>query len=119
MSVIPLVLPESLAVISQHDPKSFLIEAARLQSAHQRTEGSVTVMNCIPVASEFVGIGKRARLGRARPAGREERRACELHYHAGWTAERLAMIFPRRRGQSDYAARAAICDLNSNSMGLT
>ena len=29
------------------------------------------------------------------------------------------LIFPRGRGHSDYAASAAICDLNSNSMGLT
>ena len=29
------------------------------------------------------------------------------------------VIFPRGRGRLDYAARAAICDLNSNSMGLT
>jgi hypothetical protein len=31
----------------------------------------------------------------------------------------LAMIFPRFGGRSDYAANAAICDLNSNSIGLT
>jgi hypothetical protein len=29
------------------------------------------------------------------------------------------LIFPRQRGQGDYAARAAVWDLNSNSMGLT
>ena len=29
------------------------------------------------------------------------------------------LIFPRRRGQVDYAASAAVWDLNSNSMGLT
>ena len=29
------------------------------------------------------------------------------------------LIFPRRLGRSDYAARAAVWDLNSNSMGLT
>ena len=31
----------------------------------------------------------------------------------------VVLIFPRRRGQVDYAARAAVWDLNSNSMGLT
>jgi hypothetical protein len=30
-----------------------------------------------------------------------------------------ALIFPRRRGQHDYAASAAVWDLNSNSIGLT
>ena len=31
-----------------------------------------------------------------------------------------AMVkFPRRRGQSDYAATAAACVFNSNSTGLT
>jgi hypothetical protein len=29
------------------------------------------------------------------------------------------VIFPRFGGRSDYAANAAICDLNSNSIGLT
>ena len=29
------------------------------------------------------------------------------------------VIFPRRRGQSDYAANAAMWDRNSNSIGLT
>jgi hypothetical protein len=29
------------------------------------------------------------------------------------------LIFPRFGGRSDYAANAAICDLNSNSIGLT
>jgi serine/threonine protein kinase len=29
------------------------------------------------------------------------------------------LIFPRRRGQRDYAAIAPVCDLNSNSIGLT
>jgi hypothetical protein len=29
------------------------------------------------------------------------------------------VIFPRRRGQRDYAAIAPVCDLNSNSIGLT
>ena len=33
--------------------------------------------------------------------------------------ERLALIFPRRRGQRDYAATAPVWDLNSNSIGLT
>jgi hypothetical protein len=28
------------------------------------------------------------------------------------------LIFPRRRGRSDYAAKAAVWDLNSNSIGL-
>jgi hypothetical protein len=32
---------------------------------------------------------------------------------------REMMIFPRFGGRSDYAANAAICDLNSNSIGLT
>ena len=32
-------------------------------------------------------------------------------------AERV--ILPRFRGQSHYAAIAAVCDLNSNSIGLT
>ena len=31
----------------------------------------------------------------------------------------VALIFPRRRGQRDYAAIAPVCDLNSNSIGLT
>jgi hypothetical protein len=30
-----------------------------------------------------------------------------------------SLIFPRFGGRSDYAANAAICDLNSNSIGLT
>ena len=29
------------------------------------------------------------------------------------------VILPRFRGQSHYAASAAVCDLNSNSIGLT
>jgi len=29
------------------------------------------------------------------------------------------LIFPRRRGQRDYAATAPVWDLNSNSIGLT
>jgi hypothetical protein len=29
------------------------------------------------------------------------------------------LIFPRRGGQGDYAAVALVCDLNSNSIGLT
>jgi ubiquitin-conjugating enzyme E2 variant len=33
--------------------------------------------------------------------------------------EGLEVIFPRFGGRSDYAANAAICDLNSNSIGLT
>jgi hypothetical protein len=31
----------------------------------------------------------------------------------------VGVIFPRFGGRSDYAANAAICDLNSNSIGLT
>ena len=31
----------------------------------------------------------------------------------------LPLIFPRLRGQGDYAANAADCARNSNSMGLT
>jgi hypothetical protein len=31
----------------------------------------------------------------------------------------VALIFPRRRGQGDYAASAATWDRNSNSSGLT
>jgi predicted ATP-binding protein involved in virulence len=34
-------------------------------------------------------------------------------------AEKTSLIFPRFGGRSDYAANAAICDLNSNSIGLT
>jgi hypothetical protein len=37
------------------------------------------------------------------------------HRHAG--LERV-LIFPRFRGQTDYAANAATCALNSNSTGL-
>ena len=32
---------------------------------------------------------------------------------------RAYLIFPRRRGQDDYAANAATWDRNSNSIGLT
>jgi hypothetical protein len=38
---------------------------------------------------------------------------------AGITGTIDPLIFPRRRGQVDYAASAAICARNSNSMGLT
>jgi hypothetical protein len=31
----------------------------------------------------------------------------------------VTLIFPRRRGQRDYAATAPVWDLNSNSIGLT
>ena len=31
----------------------------------------------------------------------------------------INVILPRFRGQSHYAAIAAVCDLNSNSIGLT
>jgi hypothetical protein len=31
----------------------------------------------------------------------------------------LEMIFPRFGGRGDYAASAALCAFNSNSMGLT
>jgi hypothetical protein len=34
-------------------------------------------------------------------------------------ATQAQVIFPRRRGQSDCAAIAATCDVNSNSIGLT
>ena len=36
----------------------------------------------------------------------------------GEIADELALIFPRRRGQVDYAAKAATWDRNSNSIGL-
>ena len=42
-------------------------------------------------------------------------RSCS--FTSPFTSARL--IFPRRRGQVDYAASAAVWDLNSNSMGLT
>jgi CubicO group peptidase (beta-lactamase class C family) len=44
-----------------------------------------------------------------------------MNYDPKWVFHGLliGLIFPRRRGQSDYAADAAICDLNSNSIGLT
>ena len=52
------------------------------------------------------GPGKlHARRRRPRRARRDPRR--------GW------LIFPRFGGRSDYAANAASCDLNSNSIGLT
>jgi hypothetical protein len=35
------------------------------------------------------------------------------------TALPLVLILPRFGGLVDYAANAAICDLNSNSIGLT
>jgi type IV secretory pathway VirD2 relaxase len=39
--------------------------------------------------------------------------------HVGRVVHKGLVIFPRRRGRFDYAARAAVWDLNSNSMGLT
>jgi hypothetical protein len=38
---------------------------------------------------------------------------------SGLTNAPGVLIFPRRRGRSDYAASAATCARNSNSMGLT
>ena len=41
------------------------------------------------------------------------------HWPVGAATRSRSMIFPRFGGRSDYAANAASCDLNSNSIGLT
>jgi hypothetical protein len=57
--------------------------------------------------------------GRPRSDGKSlERRSPSMKKKHTYRSADVEVIFPRRRGHSDYAANAATWDRNSNSIGL-